>query len=133
MRPEAARRSGRHAAPTTDEADRRVAPPAGAPARSSWHYSLWSQPGGDAVPEPGGLRLVPDLEPAATESPTPAPAATAPTGPASTQTLTAPAVTEPIPPGTTPPGISPVVSRLAQLLREDPSLAAGWGREATDS
>jgi hypothetical protein len=30
-------------------------------------------------------------------------------------------------------GTSQIVSRLAQLLRDDPSLAAGWGREASDS
>jgi hypothetical protein len=30
-----------------------------------------------------------------------------------------------------PADTSQVVSRLAQLLRDDPSLAAGWGREAT--
>jgi hypothetical protein len=133
-KPEPRRQGGRHAADDADDAedaghaghgghqDAQDAQPRPIPpgstagsGRSSWHDALWSAdraaPAGtpDRRADHGGLRLVPDLEPAA-EAETPAPGAVA---------LEA--------------STSQVVSRLAQLLREDPSLASSWGREAPDS
>ena len=85
------------------------------PSSSLGDDALWSAdraaPAGtpDRLAEHGGLRLVPDLEPAASAEP--------PTsGAVALEADT-----------------SQVVSRLAQLLREDPSLASSWGREAPDS
>ena len=66
------------------------------------------------VPEArrGGLRLVPDPEPE--PGPPAAPGVAGGMAPLSADT-------------------SQVVARLAQLLREDPSLASSWGREAQES
>jgi hypothetical protein len=82
---------------------------------SSWQDDIWP---GDRRPgsgRHGGLRLVPDPEP---EEPTAPEAAT-------------PVVEQPTAPG--PPATSQVAAHLAELLREDPGLAAGWGREAQES
>jgi hypothetical protein len=116
--PEPRRQGGRHAAPAAEDADdpesQDWGTPAGPAARSSWHYALWSADrvatasAPDRRTEHGGLRLVPDLEPAAD--------AEAPVGVVAVSA-----------------GSSQIVSRLAQLLREDPSLATSWGREASDS
>jgi hypothetical protein len=113
--PQPRRQGGRHAAPAADDAEETQPQPTppGTAGHSSWHYSLWSAERADADgtadrrAEHGGLRLVPDLEPAA-EAPT--------SGAVALEAST-----------------SQVVSRLAQLLREDPSLASSWGREAPDS
>lgn len=92
---------------------------------SSWHDSLWSagaqarfrgpdparpehrRPDADTDADTDRLRLVADEEPAA---PPPPPGGTIPL----------------------PPDTSQVVSRLAQLLRENPTLASSWSREAPE-
>jgi len=127
-RPEPAparRPGGRHAAPpsaadddrpgggTDDEPaarpDRTGPADRARPTRSSWHYALWSA---DRTADHSAR---PTAVPGAAD---PAPADPAPADP---------------PPADPPPWpSSQVVSRLAQLLREDPSLASSWGREAPD-
>jgi hypothetical protein len=103
--PEGRRRGGRHAAPADHDDEARD----GGRARRSWHYSLWSADRAAAPPDPrpehSGLRLVRDL-PEVPDVPDPEPADQA--------------------------GTSQVVSRLAQLLREDPGLVSSWGREAPE-
>jgi len=110
----------------------RAGPAPGRPRHAtSWQNDMWPADRRPGSGRHGGLRLVPDPEPepATAEPPVRAPAATAPpeapTGPAS----------EPVSPGSfaLPPATSQVVARLAQLLREDPGLAAGWGREAEET
>lgn len=110
---ESRRPGGRHAAPAADDpghGEPASGPEAGAdpagspPARASWHDSLWSAGRAGAAAD-----AVPDHR-------------------AEHGALRLVPDLEPAA-GT---GTSQVVSRLAQLLREDPSLASSWGREAPE-
>jgi hypothetical protein len=123
---------GWHAAPlvrphvSTD----RAGPAPGRPRHAtSWQNDMWPADRRPGSGRHGGRRLDPEAEPATPEPPVRAPEASArpeaPTGPA----------TEPVSPGSfvLPPATSQVVARLAELLREDPGLAAGWGSEAEET
>jgi hypothetical protein len=105
---------GRHAAPHDDE-------PGVGWSGSSWHNALWSNersnersrtPEPQRDPEPDRLRLVPG------ERPVPGEPGAGPPPPGPTIPL--------------PEDTSQVVSRLAQLLRENPTLASSWSREAPE-
>jgi hypothetical protein len=94
--------NGRHAAAGAE--------PEPAPARASWHDALWSAAGRDRfrppADQPGAAEPVEPVEPDGDEGTSP---------------------TIPIPEDT-----SQVVSRLAQMLRDNPTLAANWSREAPE-
>jgi hypothetical protein len=74
-----------------------------------------------------GLRLVPDLQPGRHAHPDDL-TETEESGDEEAATAPGPAGRVPLPAET-----SDVVARLAQLLREDPTLATTWGREAQES
>jgi hypothetical protein len=123
---------GWHAAPlvrphvSTD----RAGPAPGRPRHAtSWQNEIWPADRRPGSGRHGGPRLDPEAEPA-----TPAPPVRAPEASARPEAPTGPA-TEPVSPGSfaLPPATSQVVARLAQLLREDPGLAAGWGSEAEET
>ena len=124
----ARRADGRHAAPRAEERSGERAGPGAGWSGTSWHYALWSSgaqsrfrspeggppmPLGHRRPDPAldadRLRLVPEEEPAGAEAPA------------------SPGATVPLPENT-----SQVVSRLAELLRENPSLPSDWSREAPE-
>jgi hypothetical protein len=101
--------NGRHAAPHDDE-------PGSGWSGSSWHNTLWSRergPAGAGAPEPGPVR------------------AGSPGGPARPGNPGAVRlVADGRPP--LPEETSQTVTRLAQLLRENPTLASSWSRESAE-
>jgi hypothetical protein len=141
---------GRHAAPHDDE-------PAAGWSGSSWHNALWSSersrsPESPRDPEPDRLRLVPgEGFPAERIPGERVPGERVPgerlpgerlpgegfpgEGLVPGERLVPERGASPPPPGPTiplPEDTSQVVSRLAQLLRENPTLASSWSREAPE-